>query len=474
MSVTLTSKFEANISIKSNVVPQITGIIQRTPVPIKERSFLQKHYELADSLPYNIQTSSIGILIGNDYYHDIIMKKRAEVQDGLHVIESKLGWILTGRLANSETNVPEHNLFVMTQTTSQLPSEIHLMNAANKSTVTQPIIEDLWSLESIGINPKSKEERDNLVVESFKKTISRQPDGRYEVCCPWRKENPDIQDNYRLALRRLKSLIKRFDQNKTLRQQYDDITKEQLKKGIIEEVNGKEISGKPRHYIPHHVVITPEKSTTKVRVVYDASAKTNKESLSLNECLHRGPVILEDLCGILLRFRTTKIGIIADIEKAFLQVALNQRDRDVTGLLWLKDINRCATKDNIQTYRFTRLPLFLLSGTISHHLELDASDTAIQVKDYIYVDNLITGADNEKDILELYQNCRKIFGEASMNLRDWLWNSQKLNCNFTEEDKMKEEITRVLGLLWNVKFDTYLFRQRSLSTCKWLLLNGQS
>ena len=195
-------------------------------------------------------------------------------------------------------------------------------------------------------------------------------------------------------------------------------------------------------------------------MVYDASAKTKKGSLSLNECLHRGPVILEDLCGLLLRFRAKKIGIIADIEKAFLQVALNPQDRDVTRFLWLKDINRCATKDNIQTYRFTRLPFgiisspFLLSGTISHHLELDASDTAIQVKDDIYVDNLITGADNEKDALELYQNCKKIFGEASMNLRDWLSNSQELNCNFREEDKMKEKITKVLGLLWNVKFDT--------------------
>ena len=71
------------------------------------------------------------------------MKERAEVQYGLHVIESKLGWILTGRLANSKTNVPEHNLFVMTQATSQLPSEIHHMNVANKSTATQPNIEDL-------------------------------------------------------------------------------------------------------------------------------------------------------------------------------------------------------------------------------------------------------------------------------------------------------------------------------------------
>ena len=41
-----------------------------------------------------------------------------------------------------------------------------------------------------------------------------------------------------------------------------------------------------------------------------------------------------------------------------------------------------------------------------------------------------------------------------MNLRDWLSNSQELNCNFREEDKMKEKINKVIRLLWNIKFDT--------------------
>ncbi|XP_060575793.1 uncharacterized protein LOC132733209 [Ruditapes philippinarum] len=92
---------------------------------------------------------------------------------------------------------------------------------------------------------------------------------------------------------------------------------EQLSKGIIEEVN--DTKGDLIHYIPHHAVINPQKST-KVRVVYDASSKCKPEYSSLNECLHRGPVMLHDLCGLLMRFRLHKIAIIADIEKAFLQI----------------------------------------------------------------------------------------------------------------------------------------------------------
>lgn len=62
-------------------------------------------------------------------------------------------------------------------------------------------------------------------------------------------------------------------------------------------------------------MINSDHSTTKLRIVYDASAKTKLDHNSLNECLYRGPVLLHDLCGTLLRFRNHKIGLVADIEK---------------------------------------------------------------------------------------------------------------------------------------------------------------
>ena len=126
---------------------------------------------------------------------------------------------------------------------------------------------------------------------------------------------------------------------------YDSIIKDQQEKGITERVDEKSKEGERKHYIPHHAVFTPAKDTTKVRIVYDASAKTKKANLSLNECLYRGLVIIEDLCGLLFRSRMKRIGIIADIEKAFLQVALQRKERDVTRFLWLKDV-----VNNLVTY----------------------------------------------------------------------------------------------------------------------------
>ena len=88
--------------------------------------------------------------------------------------------------------------------------------------------------------------------------------------------------------------------------------------------------------MPHHPVVTLSKSTTKLRLVYDTLTKAKRGDKSLNECLYRGPVLLPDLCGVLLRFRVQSIVLLADIEKVFLQVAIQESDRDVTHFLWFK------------------------------------------------------------------------------------------------------------------------------------------
>ena len=108
-------------------------------------------------------------------------------------------------------------------------------------------------------------------------------------------------------------------------------------------------------------------------MVYDASAKMKQDNKSLNDCLYRGPVLLQDLTGILLRFRLNKVAMVADFGKAFLQIGLNENQRDVTRFFWLKNANNLNPDNNIQVYRFCRVPFgiisspFLLSATLDFH-----------------------------------------------------------------------------------------------------------
>ena len=107
------------------------------------------------------------------------------------------------------------------------------------------------------------------------------------------------------------------------------------------------------HYLSHHCVVRQDATTTKVRVVLDGSAKTSAASPSLNECLYTGPSLTPNILDILLRFRSYKVALVSDVEKAFHMIHVDERDRDVLRFLWINGIN--AESPEIVTLRYTRV-----------------------------------------------------------------------------------------------------------------------
>ena len=182
-------------------------------------------------------------------------------------------------------------------------------------------------------------------------------------------------------------------------------------------------------------------------------------SPSLNDCLYRGPVLIEDLCGLLLRFRTKKIAIIADIEKAFLQVGLQPKERDVTRFLWLKNEKLPVTEENIEILRFTRVPFgvisspFLLAATLNHHLKKVGTNISNNIMRHLYVDNLLTGVDSTLEAQDYYSHAKKIFKSISMNLREWGSNSAEFTRIIPENDRIQSCKQKVLGLQWDTRSD---------------------
>ena len=158
-------------------------------------------------------------------------------------------------------------------------------------------------------------------------------DGRYAVSWHWKSNADELPSNFDITFTRMKSLARRLQNDRPLLEKYDGVIQDQVTMGIIEKVNENEVQGTRLHYLPHQPVLTPSKTTTKLRIVYDASSKSKRGALSLNDCLHRGPTLLPSLCGVLMRYRTYPIAILADIEKAFLQFTVQRHDRDVTHFL---------------------------------------------------------------------------------------------------------------------------------------------
>ena len=180
---------------------------------------------------------------------------------------------------------------------------------------------------------------------------------------------------------------------------------------------------------------------------------------SLNECLNRGPVILPDLCGLLIRFQMYPVVILADIEKAFFQVGIQEPEQDTTRFLWLKDTTNLDIKSNLITYRFCRVPFgliciaspFLLAATIKFHLQKEGTPLALHIlMKNIYVDNVLIGIDSSTEIRDVYEEAKSIFRRAAMNLREWNSNSfESLEFIPSCERSTVSDATNVLGLSWN-------------------------
>ena len=192
-----------------------------------------------------------------------------------------------------------------------------------------------------------------------------------KVALPWKEFHDALPDHYQLSLKRLHGLLRRLRQEPAILEQYNRTIKEQLEKGIIEAVDVSKPTPDKVHYLPHHAVVRTDKTTTKLRVVYDASAKSSGPSL--NDCLHKGPKFNQLILDLLVRFRSYKIAITADVEKAFLMISVDDHDRDVLRFLWVDDVTKAEPE--IREFRFTRVvfgvssSLFLLNATIKFHLE---------------------------------------------------------------------------------------------------------
>ncbi|GFU94554.1 vacuolar protein sorting-associated protein 13B [Trichonephila clavipes] len=204
-------------------------------------------------------------------------------------------------------------------------------------------------LESIGVKNENCSEED-VSFEMFKQRVHFK-NGRYEVELPWKRDSNELSDNFSLAKRRLGSLMRKMQRDKVLYSEYCKVLRNYLDEGIIEKVTNPFIpTNNPVVYLPHQVIIKNESLTTKLRLVFDASAHAEKQ-LSLNDCLFHGVNLNPNILDLLISFRSNKIAVLADVEKAFLQISLAPKDRDVVRFL-IDD-----GENGVQVYRFNRVLL---------------------------------------------------------------------------------------------------------------------
>ena len=402
------------------------------------------------------------MIIGMDHLYKFIYGQR--VKDSLYVIPSKVGNLIAG-------TVPSHKTNVCTAVTTVLKIQSN-QTVDDDSEQLNQMLKNAWDLDHIGIsNPENKTEIFDPVMEKFEKSIFYE-NGRYVVSLPWKDNHSYLPSNYDMAFKRMQSNISKLKTNSNYLNDYDAIINNQLKMGFIEKVEdvNKIVPFSKVHYLAHHAVFKASE-TTPLRIVFDCSAKT-RSSPSLNDCLHSGPSLINELCSVLCRFRMNPYACVSDISKAFLQVGLNEIDRESTRFLWPEDPNNPESKINV--YRFkvvlfgATCSQFLLNATVLHHLKNLNNGTAKILTRNIYVDNIQNTFCTEKEMIHFYSESKEIMQSAGFPLKQWFSNSVELNDIIVKNNDTKDmkDLTKILGINWHIVIDCLSVETPIFDECK--------
>ena len=326
---------------------------------------------------------------------------------------------------------------------------------------------ELMQVKSSKESLLSREEQ--TAVDKVKKSL-KYTGSRYQAAVPWRDEEPSFENNYDMAMSRLvkteRSLLKRQDED--LPKKYNDVFEQYVNKGYLTEVTNtkhEQDQGKV-WYLPHFPVVKNDRSTTKIRVVYDAAAR--HQDISLNSQLLPGPSLYSDLTETLIGFRQHPVALIGDVSEMFLQVELAPEDRRYHRILW----RNMRTDEDPTIYEANRWIFgnaaapFVAQYVIKEHAlrRMDEYPLGAEtLTDMFYMDDCIASYESGEAAAEARRQVAVVLHEAGMKIRKWRSNCDQVMDTIPVEDRgtdakhviedRSSTSTKTLGLVWSTKED---------------------
>ncbi|XP_066600775.1 uncharacterized protein [Prorops nasuta] len=304
----------------------------------------------------------------------------------------------------------------------------------------------------------------------YKLNTTRNSKGRYIVRLPFKTNRSNLGNSYSIALRRFHNLLRRFENGPILAEEYKQVMQEYIDVGHMSLTK---VETNDSYYLPHHAVIKKNSLTTKVRVVFDASSKTDK-GISLNDVLLTRPTIQDKLFEHILRIRFHKYIVTADIEKMYKQILIDPRDRRYQRILWLHQ-NKVETFElNTVTFGISSAP-FLAIRTLKQLADDEGHKfpfAAEILRRDLYVDDLLTGADSIDEIIRLRDELIELLKFGGFNIRKWSSNHPQAvrfpNEKMTDIEFLKDDspVKKTLGVLWDATNDQFLYTVKTIDLKK--------
>ncbi|KRZ04078.1 hypothetical protein T11_4559 [Trichinella zimbabwensis] len=428
----------------------LTKICDDIPsVPFRSKDW--KHLEQLHLTEERDTNLPIHILIGLDFYGRFLGEKilRGGHDDPV-AIETTLGWVVFGPVNPSPNPTSQINCV-------QIENEI------------EQTLKKFWELDSIGIKPQEENPTQDSVSAKFHSNLTH--DGsRYTVGLLWKPGEIRLPNNRSLAEQRLQAIERSIMKDPAKQLAYSTVIEEYIRNGWVEEVTSQHEQSGKTWYLPHHAVYKTVNGELKCRIVFDGSAKYG--GVSLNQCLETGPNLQTDLVGVLLRFRQYQIAVQADIEKMYLQVALQVEDRDACRFLW----RNCVQDSPVRVYRLTRVCFglacspYLAMNVIKAHAERNPEECDAIIKralSNMYVDDLVMSCDEESEVAALISRVPEFLRKGGFHLRKWASNRVDLLATLPRPEVCEtgeRELGKALGVYWLKDKDVITFRPPANST----------
>ncbi|GFS91352.1 integrase catalytic domain-containing protein [Trichonephila clavipes] len=407
----------------------------------------------------------VQMLLGAEVFYELMLPGQFKTEGSNVIFQNTVfGFIVSGS-TSSDAKGKEHCGFIQ---------------AADN---LEHSIKKFWEIENVEIDSVKTSELD-ICENHFKSTHSRDDQGRYTVAMPLKEDPSCLGESRQTAIQRLNSLWKRLSRDKEYLSLYEKFLQEYEDLGHMREIkaDGSGVS----FYMPHHGVYRPEKSTTKMRTVFNASSPSTSGK-SLNSIQFNGGLVQEDLFSIMVRFRKHKYAFTTDIEKMFRMINIHPEQTCLQRILWKKK----GIGEPIKTYELTTVTYgtvsapYLATRTLKQ-LAMDEANNfplaAPVVLSECYMDDILSGSESIEEVIELQHQLIEMFKTAGMHLHKWCGNLTEITSNLQEIEQQRptsftkrmvlSTIARIfdpLGLLGPIITWAKIFMQRL-----WLLELGWS
>ncbi|XP_055701775.1 uncharacterized protein LOC129801041 [Phlebotomus papatasi] len=445
----------AEIEDTNNIVSMVLDFLvlehitdDQPAVEVKIPYQIPSHVTLAD--PDFGKPGPIDMLLGADVFMSVLRSRKVAGSPTLQ--ETTFGYIVAGCFeSHSDSTSSVYHLITC------------LCSTEDASLNTQ--MEKFWTLEEVKAQkPLSVEEQ--KCEAHFALYTSRNSDGRYVVRLPTREDLQSLGDSRYLAEKRFRCIERRLQRDENLYTQYRDFMRQYESLGHMRKLPEGYTSPKPAVYLCHHPVIK-ESTSTPVRVVFDASAKTTSGK-SLNSVLLVGAKTQDDLFEILLRFRQHNVILKADIQKMYRQIIIHEEDQNMQRILWRENPQQPLQTYLLSTVTYGTASAPFLATRCLQQLVTDEGQhfpcAAPVVERDFYVDDLLTGTSDVESAQLLRQELISMLQRGGFSLKKWSSNSSEIMSRIPQEDhekssslSMGEESVKTLGLHWTPNSDCFRF-----------------